>query len=809
MPSIAHDVRFAFRTLRQRPAVTVTAIVALALAIGSTTAIFSVVNAVLLKPLSFDDPNRVAILWESNPGRGLDIFSASPANFLDWEKQNTVFQSLSAYSTGSVTVTGIEESAERIQRVLVSEQFFKVVRTPPEIGRTLLPEDSQTGKDVVAVISHRYWQSRFGGDASVIGKNISLDGHSYSIVGVMPADFMYPADTDLWSPLVTAGSTVRGAHTLLAIGRLKDGVTFEQADTEMKTIAGRLEKEYPQTNLNWTIRVFNVHQWIVRDMRPTLLVLLGAVGFVLLIACANVANLLLATASDRLKEIAVRVSLGAGRLRVLRQLLTESILLAVTGGALGVVLSWVGLRALLAVAPTNLPGLSETELSLPVLAFTVVISLTTGILFGIFPAISLLRQNLTEHLKDTTRGSTGGAERHRLRSVLVSVEIALTIVVTAGAGLMMQSLNRLHGVDPGFNPENVLTVQLNLPASRYQTPQAFTGFIDRLLERVHALPGVTSAASTSTLPLTGAGSTLVWAIEGRLPENMPEWPNAQIRWVTPRLFETLQIAVREGRDFTAQDRNPGTQTWEAGSSVVVVNDAFARRAFPGESAIGKRIVVGGRNAPATEIIGVVQNTQESDLQENQRALIYLPVLQAPNPAIRLVVKTAADAAALAGPIRTEIAAMDKELATFNVRTMDEVVGLSVARARFASSLLAVFASVALILAAVGVYSVMAYFVSQRTKEVGIRMALGADHPAILKMVLRSAILLSGVGAVLGIGGSFALTRVLRDMLFQVNPADPIVLSGVTLMLLVVALCASLIPAHRATKVDPMTAIRYE
>src|SRR5688572_27137749 len=476
MRSIAHDVRFAFRTLRQRPAVTVTAIVALALAIGSTTAIFSVVNAVLLKPLSFDDPDRVAILWESNPGRGLDIFSASPANFLDWEKQNTVFESISAYSSGSVTVTGVEESAERIQRAVVSEQFFKVVRTPPEIGRTLLPEDSQTGKDVVAVISHRYWQSRFAGEPSVIGKNISLDGRSYSIVGVMPAGFMYPADTDVWSPLVIAGSTVRGAHTLLAIGRLKDDVTFEQADTEMKTIAERLEKEYPQTNQDWTVRVFNVHQWIVRDMRPTLLVRLGAVGFVLLIACANVANLLLATASDRLKEIAVRVSLGAGRMRVLRQLLTESILLSVAGGAFGIVLAWLGLRALLAIAPTNLPGLSETELSLPVLTFTVAISLTTGILFGLFPAMSLVRQELTEHLKDTTRGSTGGAERHRLRSVLVSVEIALTIVVTAGGGVVVPRLNRLHRGGPGFNPGNRLAGQLKFPAARFQEPEGFRGF---------------------------------------------------------------------------------------------------------------------------------------------------------------------------------------------------------------------------------------------------------------------------------------------------------------------------------------------
>lgn len=802
MPAIGHDVRFAIRTLRQRPAVTLAAIVALGLAIGSTTAIFSVVNAVLLKPLSFDDPDRVAILWESNPGRGLDIFSASPANFLDWEEQNTVFQSLSAYGSGSVTVTGIDDSAERVQRAVVSERFFDVVRTPPEIGRALLPDDAQAGNDVVAVISHRYWQGRFGGDPSVIGKNMLLDGRSYSIVGVMPAGFMYPADTDVWTPVVTAGSTVRGAHTLQVIGRLKDGVTFAQADTEMKTIAVRLEQEYPQTNQAWTIRVFDIHQWIVRDMRPTLLVLLGAVGFVLLIACTNVANLLLATASDRLKEIAVRMSLGARRRRVLRQLLTENVLLAAMGGVLGIALAWLGLRVLLGLAPANLPGLSETELSLPVLAFTVVLSLATGIVFGIFPATYLLRQNLSDHIKDTARGSTGGAERHRLRSLLVSVEIALTIVVTAGAALMMQSLNRLHGVDPGFNPDGVLTVQLNLPQSRYRTPETVGGFVERLLDGVQALPGVTSAASTSTLPLTGTGSTLIWAIDGRLPENMPDWPNAQIRWVTPRLFETLQIALLEGRDFTSQDTSTAPR-------VVIVNDAFARRAFPGESAIGKRIVVGGPGAPPTEIVGIVRNTQEVDLQEAQRALIYLPVLQAPNPAIRLVVKTSADAAALAGPIRTELAAIDKDLATFNVRTMEEVVGLSVARARFASSLLAVFASVALVLAAVGVYSVMAYFVSQRTKEVGIRMALGADKHAIRKMVLRSAVLLSAVGAVLGVVGSFALTRVLRDMLFQVNPADPIALGGVTLLLLVVAMCASLIPAHRATRVDPITAIRYE
>jgi len=801
MTSIVQDLRFAVRTLFQRPAVTITAIVALGLAIGSTTAIFSVVNAVLLKPLSFDEPDRVAILWESNPGRGLDIFTASPANFLDWEKQNTVFGSISAYSAGSVTVTGVEESAERIQRAIVSEQFFKVVRTPAQLGRTLLPEDSQKGKDVVAVLSHRYWLNHFGGDPAVVGKDILLDGRPFSIVGVMPAAFMYPNDIDVWVPLVIAGSTVRGAHTLQTIGRLKDGISFQQSDTEMKTIAARLAQEYPQTNKDWTIRVFNVHEWIVRDMRPTLLVLLGAVGFVLLIACANVANLLLARGSDRMKEIAVRMSLGAGRVRVLRQLLTENVVLAMAGGVFGVLLAWVGLRALLSIAPTNLPRLSETELNFPVLLFTLTLSLLTGLLFGTFPALYILRRNLSEHLKDTTRGSTEGAERHRLRSLLVAAEIALTIVVTVGAGLMMQSLNRLHGVNPGFDPENVLTVQFNLPGAKYP-PDSFPGFADRLLERVQSLPGVTSAASTTTLPLTGAGSTLIYGIEGKLPANIPEWPNAQIRWITPKLFETLGIAVVQGRDFTAQDRNPAPR-------VVIINEALARRSFPSENAIGKRIVVGGTNNPPAEIVGIVRNTQEVDLQESQRALIYLPVLQVPSPNIRLVVKSQTDPASLAGPIRREISAIDKDIATFNIRSMDEVVGLSVARTRFTTTLLGIFAGVALILASVGVYSVMAYQVSQRTKELGIRMALGASRNDVLNMILRSAMFLSCGGAVLGMVGSFALTRLLADMLFQVNPADPIVLGAVTLLLVIVAVGASLVPARRATRIDPMIAIRYE
>ena len=799
MPLI-QDLHFALRTLRQRPAVTVVAIIALGLAIGSTTAMFSVVNAVLLKPLNFDDPERVVIIWESNPKAGLEIFTASPANFLDWQNQNTVFAGISAYNAGAATLTGIDGTAERVTRATVSDQFFQVVRTPAQLGRTLLREDAEEGKDVVAVISHGYWINRFGGDASVLGRNILLDGRSFLIVGVMPESFMYPANTDIWIPLRLAGSTVRGGHTLQTIARLKDGVTVETARAEMKTIAGRLEKEYPETNENWTTLVFDLRQFIVRDLRGTLLVLMGAVGFVLLIACANVANLLLARASDRMKEIAVRTALGAGRLRVLRQLLTENIVLALAGGALGIVLAWIGLRALLSMAPANLPRLNETELNAPVLAFTILLSMLTGIVFGIFPALHLSRGNVGETLKDATRGSSGGAERHRLRSLLVVSEIALTIVVTAGAGLMIQSLNQLQGVDPGFNPKNILTVQLNLPSPRYG-PQEIPPFLDRLLERVAALPGVTHAATTSQLPLTGPGATLIYAIDGRAPAAIQDWPNAQIRWVTPELFQTLQITLLQGREFTPQDGSTA-------SPVVIINEALARRAFPGEEALGKRVIM-APNAPPKEIVGIVRNTQEVNLSETQRALIYLPILQNPNPNIRLVVKARRDLAGLANPIRREVASLDKDLATFNIRTMEEVVGFSLAQTRFTSTLLGIFAVVALILAAVGIYGVMSYSVNQRTHEFGIRMALGAERRDVLNMVLRNALFLSALGAVVGTAGAFALTRLLAGMLFQVNPADPVTLGAVALFLIVVAIIASTIPAHRATKIDPMIALRYE
>ena len=802
MGTFTRDLRFAFRALRQRPAVTVVAIIALGLAIGSTTAMFSVINAVLLKPLNFDDPERVVIIWESNPKAGLDIFSASPANFLDWQSQNTVFSSISAFGLGAVTLTGVEDHADRVTRVNVTGEFFQVMRTPALIGRVLTVEDEKPANDQVAVISHGFWTNRFGSDPSVLGKDIFLDGRRLSVVGVMPARFMYPAGADVWIPIQLAGSTVRGAHSYQTVARLKDGVARETAEAEMKTIAARLAQQYPRTNENWTTLVFNVQDFIVRNLRSTLLVLLGAVGFVLLIACANVANLLLARGADRMKEIALRTALGAGRLRVIRQLLTENIVLALAGGALGVLLAWAGLKALLSLAPPNLPRLDETELSGAVLAFSIGLSLLTGIIFGIVPALHLSRGNLGDTLKDAARGSSGGRERHMLRSMLVVAEIALTIVVTAGAGLMIQSLNRLHGVDPGFNPDKVMTLQFNLPQARYNSPETRNAFVDRMIERVHGLPGVTHAGTTTTLPLTGAGSTLVYAVDGRVPADGQRWPNAQIRWVSPEFFDALEIPLLRGRKLTSQDRGPSPP-------VIIINDALARREFSGEEAIGKRLIVGGEGNKPSEIVGIVRNTLEVDLRETQRALIYIPYFQSAGTGIRLAVKTKGDLNSLANPLRQEVAALDKDIAIFNVRTMQEVAGLSLSQTRFSTTLLGVFSIVALLIAAVGVYGVMSYAVNQRTNEFGIRMALGAERRDVLNMVLRQALLLSVIGAVVGLIAAFLMTRWLSDMLFQVQPADPLTLGSVALFLVTVAIVASLVPARRATRIDPMIALRYE
>jgi putative ABC transport system permease protein len=805
------DFRFSLRALLQRPTVTLAAVLTLALAIGSTTAMFSVINAVLLKPLNFGDPEGVVNVWESNPSAGLDIFSASAANFLDWQSQNSVFSGIAAFDAGPVTLTGVDGSADRLERSNVTGEFFQVLRASALIGRAISVTDEDPANDQVAVVSYGFWRNRFGGDPAAIGRDIYLDGRRLTVVGVMPADFMYPPDTDVWIPMRLAGSTVRGAHFYATIARLKDGVTLEAADAEMKTIAARLALEYPQTNENWTLLVFDAHEFLVRDLRGTVLLLFAAVGFVLLVAGANVASLLLARAADRTKEMAVRSALGAGRGRILRQMLTENVVLALTGGALGVFLAWLGLRVLLDMAPATLPRLDETALSAQVLVFSIGLSILTGVVVGIVPALHATRGNLVHALKSTTRGSTSGRERQAARSILVVAEIALTVVITAGAALVMQSLERLHRVDPGFNPENILTLRFNLPGRRdaggetvqqYQTPESRTVFMDQLLERVRALPGVTRAGSTSRLPLSEGETTLVYAVDGRVPANSQNWPNAQIRWVTPDFFETLQIPLARGRHFTAADRTPSPR-------VIIVNEALARRTFPDEDALGKRLFVGSPNNPPAEIVGIVRNTQESDLREARRALIYIPYLQNPGTGIQLAVKTAGNSAALANPLRQAIAALDRDIASFDVRTMDEVVDLSLAQTRFAATLLGVFAAVALVIAAIGVYGLMSYAVNQRTNEFGIRMALGAGRRDVLRMVLRQALLLAAAGAAVGTAGALMVTRALSGMLFGVSPTDPATLAAVALLLVMVAAAASVLPAWRAVRIDPVEALRAE
>jgi len=806
MKTLVQDIRFGFRTLFQKPSFTIAAILALGLAIGSSSAMFSVVNAVILKPLNFDDSENVVIIWESAPRLNFDTFTASPANFVDWRTQAKSFEYMAAYQRTQFTLTGVNDAAERVPGALVSSDYFNLMKTPAFIGRTLLPEEAAPGKDKVVVLSYGFWNRRLGSEREVVGRKLTLNGEPYNIVGVMPDHFMYPTNTELWTPTDINVNQGRGGHYLVAIGRLKAGVTIENANTEMKKISADLSRAYPDSNDGWTSKVINLHDDIISDVRQSLYILLGAVGFVLLIACANVANLLLARGTDRNKEIAVRTAMGASRGRIMRQLLTESVILAVAGGLLGIILAYVALSTFVSMAPPSLPRVQETVMDRTVLAFAVALSLMTGLAFGIIPAFQVSRTSLGESLKDATRGSSGGSERHRVRSLLVVSEIALTIIVLVGAGLMLQSLGKLAGVDVGFNPKNVLTAQFNLSRVRYGTPDAQRAFIDRVLERLSALPGVTNAATTSALPLGGGSMVITYKIAGR-PVAPQDEPSAAIRFITPNFFKALQVPMVKGREFTEQDR-------ETAPAVIIINEALARREFPNEDPLGKQMLIGYGNSdndgqtPRT-IIGVVKDMRIISVRGKPEPQYYLPYAQMTFSSLAVALRTANQPAALASALRNEMKNLDADIALFNVRPYEEVVAASIGQARFNASLLATFGGVALLLASVGVYGVMAYSVNQRTHEIGIRMALGQRRTSVLSMILRQTLTLTGIGLVIGIIGAFALTRLMETMLFNVDPTDPVTFLEVSLVLMVVAALAGYFPALRATRVDPMIALRYE
>ncbi|MCA1591406.1 MAG: ABC transporter permease [Acidobacteria bacterium] len=806
MGTFLQDLRYALRVLAKNPGFTAIAVVALALGIGANTAIFSVINTVLLRPLPFDSPERLVKVWGTNQKRGVSKYPVSYPNFTDWRDQNGVFEHVAAYSDAGAILTG-HDAPEQLNGIVASADFFEVLGAKPAIGRGFTTQDEQ-GDTHVIVLSDGVWRSRFAADPGIVGQQVMLDGQATTVIGIMPAAFSFPPDTAtapvFWSLLnpKEEGNAERGANYLLVIGRLKPGIAREQAQAEMSTVAGRLEQQYPEKNTGRGINLVPLHEDIVGDLRPALLILFGAVGFVLLIACANVANLLLARASSRTREIAVRTALGASRWRIVRQLMTESALLALVGGTLGLLLALWGVDLLLAAVPADIPRLSESGLDARVFGFTTAISLLTGLVFGLAPALQASKTELTEALKEGGRGSTEGLKRNRVRSLLVVSEVALSLVLLVGAGLLVKSFIYLHDVNPGFKPDHVLTADVGLPTAKYEKEQQQAAFYQQAVGRIAALPGVEAAGAVMPLPLNGNGMQNILTIEGRPALAPGEKLTTNSRVITPGYLRAMGIPLIRGRAFTERDDKDAPK-------VFLVNESLARKYFPGEEAVGKEIEVTVAPGMKGEIVGVVGDVKHRNLEAEPGPETYVSYLQAPMPYMTLVARTSVDPASLTGSLRGAVQQVDKDQPLYGVKTMEQWVADSVARRRFNTVLLGIFSAVALLLAAVGIYGVMSYSVTQRTHEIGLRMALGAQRGDVLGMVVGQGMTLIMIGVALGLAASFALTRVMRGLLYGVSATDPLTFGGVALVLILVALLACFIPARRATKVDPMVALRYE
>ncbi|MEK6301903.1 MAG: ABC transporter permease [Acidobacteriota bacterium] len=808
METLFQDLRYGARMLLKQPGFTLIAVIALALGIGANTAIFSVVNAVLLTPLPFAEPDRLTIVYETNLQRGSTRSPASYPNFADWRDQNHAFERMSSYHLADFILTG-EGDPALIQGAVVNADLFPLLGVAPILGRSFLPEEDKPGDTGrVVMLSHRLWQTRFNADPNMPGRSLVLDGKHYTVAGVMPAGFQFPIGSDpveLWSTAAIDFEMFaqRGAHYMQVIARLKPDVTLAQAQAEMDGIAGNLEQQYPDENSHRGVNLVPALESMVGDVRPALLILLGAVGCVLLIGCANVANLLLARATTRHKEMAIRVALGASRWRVVRQLLTESVLLSMTGGALGLLMAMWGTDVLVSLSKNDLPRAGQIGLDGRVLGFTFLVSILTGVIFGLVPALHSSKTELTESLKEGGRGSTEGARRNRLRAVLVVGEVAIAIVLLAGAGLLIQSLRRLQQVDPGFNPRNILTFSIGLPSVKYK-PEQQIDFYRELMVRIGSLPGVRSASAGYPLPMGGDRMRVTFETEGR-PIAKGDLPATEIRTIGLDYFKTLGIPVTNGRDFTERDD-------KRAPAVVIVNEAFARQFFPGEDPIGKLIKPGitadDEHPTMREIVGVVGNVKHLRLSAEADPEAYEPHAQLTFD-MAVLVKTDADPHSIAGAVQGELMAMDKDLPAYNFRTLDEYLSASVAQPRFITLLLAVFAGLALLLTAVGLYGVMSYSVNQRTHEIGIRMALGAGRGDVLKLVVGQGMVLTAIGVVVGLGGAFFLTKLLESLLFGVTATDPATFAAIALLLAGVALAACFVPARRAAKVDPMVALRYE
>jgi putative ABC transport system permease protein len=807
--TIWQDLRYALRTLRKSPGFTAIAVLALGLGIGANAAVFSVVNAVLLRPLPYKNPDKLVIV-ESGA-----YDTVAPANYLDWKKQSTVFESMGAAEFWTPDLTG-RDKPEQLYALHLTPDIFPMLGVAPQLGRTLLPEKDQPGKEHVAVIGYGLWQRRFAGDSGVLGQKIVLDGESYTIVGVMPREFRFApfwaTRAEIWAPLVLAPRTAdRNGASLRVFARLRPGIDVAQGRAEMSTLTERLEKAYPGTNKGYTLTP--LMEKVVGDVRPALTMLLGAVGFVLLIACANVAHMLLARAAGRQKEIAIRAALGAGRSRLIRQLLTESLLLSLAGGALGLLLSGWGIQVLLALSPGNLPRIEQIGLDRHALVFVLGISLFSSVFFGLAPALQGSRFDLNEGLRESSRGSTEGIRRNRFRSLLIVSEFALALVLLVGAGLAIRSFLRLQSVDPGFRPNNLLTMVVSVTGSAESQPGHRANFYQNLLRDVRSLPGVESASAINHAPLIGDTWGFPYSIEGRPATRPGEGLSATYRVSLPGYFQTMGIPLERGRDFTEQDNlsAPGA---------IIINDRLARTYFPGADPIGKRITLDDldKNPAWLTIVGVVKDVKQGDWAAQAKPEIYLPYLQShtylENPSshfayLTLVVRTAGSPSSLASAIDDRVWAYDKNLPISQVETMEQAVAESVAQPRFYLVMLTVFAGTALLLAAVGIYGVMSYSVARRTHEIGIRMALGARPADVLRLVVGQALALAVAGVSIGLAASLVLTRELASILYGVRATDPLTFIVVAMILTMVAVLASFLPARRAMKVDPLVALRYE